>query len=81
MRKKRKNNLVIAGAIILTLFGTACNKSGTTNAYPQTTTAAVTGLQLANNARFGSILTDNNGSSLYFFANGCQWNFWLHRRL
>lgn len=59
---------MIAGAIILTMFSASCSKNSSSNPYPQPT-SAVTGVQLTANTKFGNILTDNNGSSLYFFTN------------
>jgi len=69
--KTKTTKWMIATAILFTLFGAACKKStDSSNTYQQPTiTPAVTGVQLSVDARFGNILTDNNGHSLYFFSN------------
>ncbi len=53
-------------AIVLMICFASCKKdsSSTDNAKP----APVTGVMLNSSANFGSIMTDNNGRSLYFFA-------------
>ena len=68
--KTKKTKWMIATAILFTLFGAACKKSADNSTpYPQpATTAAVTGVQVTADAKFGNILTDNNGRSLYFFS-------------
>lgn len=65
MKTKKQNRLITVLAVILVLFSTACKK----NAVVVSPVAAkVTGIQLTANTKFGSILTDNNTRSLYFFA-------------
>jgi len=65
MNTLRTKHLLIACTLLLSLFGASCKKSSD----DQTTgPIVVTGIQLTNNSKFGSIITDNNGRSLYFFA-------------
>jgi len=63
---KTKRLLILTCAVALMLFGASCSKDKSNKA---TTSTAVTGVQLTSNTTFGSILTDNNGKSLYFFAD------------
>lgn len=56
----------MAGAIVITLFIAACSKK---NDNPVNKPAEVTGVKLTTNTKFGTILTDNTGNSLYFFAD------------
>jgi predicted lipoprotein with Yx(FWY)xxD motif len=68
MKTKRQLNLIAGTAIFMVLLTAACKKGydGSNNyAAPVT----VTGIQLTANAKFGNILTDNTGRSLYFFSN------------
>jgi len=67
MKKKKILNSLIAVAISLVLLSTACSKSNTKPNMP--TPVAVTGIVLTTDAKFGNILTDNAGRSLYFFSN------------
>jgi predicted lipoprotein with Yx(FWY)xxD motif len=64
MKTQKLSYVIIASAMILTLVGTSCKKNTTTVTPP----VVVTGLQLTTNAKLGSILTDNNGKSVYFFS-------------
>jgi predicted lipoprotein with Yx(FWY)xxD motif len=65
MKLKNQNSLIIAIALLLIAFTSACKKTaGTDNANP----LVVTGVQLTANAKFGNILTDNNGKTLYSFS-------------
>jgi len=66
---KKRFDLMIATAILFTLFGSACKKSSNPSVNPPNPPVAVTGVQLSDNTKFGKILTDNKGMSLYFFAN------------
>jgi predicted lipoprotein with Yx(FWY)xxD motif len=65
MKTKRIFNSLIAVAITLVLLSTACSKSKSNAPAP----VAVTGVVLTTDAKFGDILTDNAGRSLYFFSN------------
>jgi len=66
MKTKKQTNLIAAAVICLTLFSAACKKNtDTSNPYQ---TAPVTGVKLVANAKFGNIVTDNNGRSLYFLS-------------
>jgi len=65
MKTKRIFNSLIAVAITLVLLSTACSKSKSNAPAP----VAVTGVVLTTDAKFGNILTDNAGRSLYFFSN------------
>ncbi len=49
---------------MLLIFASACKKSGS-----EEPVADKKGIQLATDAKFGSILTDKDGKSLYFFAS------------
>jgi predicted lipoprotein with Yx(FWY)xxD motif len=66
MKSKRIFNSLIAVAIALVLLSTACSKSNPKPNVP--TPVAVTGVVLTTDVKFGSILTDNAGRSLYFFS-------------
>lgn len=57
---------IMALAIVLVICFASCKKdnSSTDNNTPK----PVTGVMLNSSANFGSIMTDNNGRSLYFFA-------------
>jgi predicted lipoprotein with Yx(FWY)xxD motif len=67
--KTKKQLRVIAGvAICMTLLIAACKKNPGPS-YVQTPQATLTGVKLVANTKFGNILTDNNGRSLYFFSN------------
>lgn len=62
----KKNLLAV---VCIAMVFTACKK----NSSDQPTTTPVPnnnkGIQLATDAKFGSVLTDKNGKTLYFFAN------------
>lgn len=60
-----KRNLIAALAV-LALFTASCKKDGGTVIEP---VAEKKGLQLKVDAKFGEILTDKEGKSLYFFAS------------
>lgn len=71
----------LAGSILLS----SCSKSGdsspdTTNPYGNGGTTTTANLQLSTDATFGSVLSDANGKTLYFFAidangtSGCTGN-------
>lgn len=67
MKTRKQTNLIVAIAMIFTLFG-ACKKSADVpNVYPPAPTV-VTGVKLTATTKFGNVLTDNNGLSLYFFS-------------
>jgi predicted lipoprotein with Yx(FWY)xxD motif len=66
MNTKRSGYILIALFIITTLFTASCKKSSSDDSTDGP--AVVTGIQLSQNAKFGSILTDNNGRALYFFS-------------
>ena len=57
-----KRNLLIISCMLV-LFGTSCKKSGSDDPAIEKK-----GIQLASDARFGTVLTDQAGKSLYFFA-------------
>lgn len=65
MKTKKRYFSIIATAIIVLLLNNGCKKSNDTAA---PVAGPVTGVQLTANSKFGNILTDNNGRSLYFFA-------------
>jgi len=73
MKTTKKSNLVIATAILVTLFGAACKKGADTST-PYQAPIVVTGVKLTADAKFGNLLTDNNGRSLYFFSNDVAGN-------
>ncbi|MDB5146851.1 MAG: putative lipoprotein with conserved Yx(FWY)xxD motif [Mucilaginibacter sp.] len=62
---KTKMYLALTGSIALTLLAVSCKK----NHVNPTTPPAVTGVQLSTNSTFGSVITDNNGRSLYLFSD------------
>jgi len=71
MKTKKKFKVITGTAICMTLLIAACKKT-TGPSYVQpgpSPSTAVTGVKLAANAKFGNVLTDNNGRSLYFFSN------------
>jgi predicted lipoprotein with Yx(FWY)xxD motif len=67
MKTQKLRNALIAALAVVGLITASCKKSSTDQA--PATPAAVTGFQLTQNAKFGNILTDNNGKSLYFFSD------------
>lgn len=62
MKTIKTSRIIMAAASALLLLGTACKKSNSDSP------ASVTGVQLTANAKFGNIITDNTGRSLYFFS-------------
>ncbi|WP_299290628.1 hypothetical protein [uncultured Mucilaginibacter sp.] len=64
MKLNKQPRLATAIALVLVLFTTACKKTATSPTAP----LVVTGVQLTANDKFGNVLTDNNGKTLYFFA-------------
>ncbi|MES2275399.1 MAG: hypothetical protein V4592_05215 [Bacteroidota bacterium] len=64
MKTQKLSYLIIALVAALALFSTSCKKSYDTPSTP----LVVTGLQLTANTKLGTIITDNNGYSLYFFS-------------
>lgn len=68
MKAKIISNSVIAIAITLVLFSTACSKNSNVPP-PPPPPEKTPGVQLTSNAKFGNILTDNTGRSLYFYSN------------
>lgn len=70
MKTKRIFGSLIAIAVTLVLFSTACSKSNNSSYAPTPSPSPVApaGVQLTADAKFGNILTDNTGRSLYFFS-------------
>lgn len=64
MKILKLSYILIASATAAGLLVTSCKQSETINTTPN----VATGVQLSANARFGTILTDNTGRSLYFFS-------------
>jgi predicted lipoprotein with Yx(FWY)xxD motif len=64
MKTKNSGYRAIALFTAVILLSTACKKSDNNKPAP----VVVTGLQLTTNAKFGSVITDNNGKSVYFFS-------------
>jgi predicted lipoprotein with Yx(FWY)xxD motif len=52
-------------AMMIILLGASCKKDNTAT---DNSSKVLTGVQLSTNAKFGTLLTDNNGFSLYFFS-------------
>jgi predicted lipoprotein with Yx(FWY)xxD motif len=65
MKPQKQTVLIIAIAAILIFFNSSCKKSSITDPLAA---APVTGVQLTSNAKFGNIITDNNGKALYAFS-------------
>lgn len=65
MKTKKITHLLLVATTILTFLGASCSKDKKS----QMPAPVVTGVQLSANAKFGSIITDNLGHSLYFFAD------------
>ncbi len=65
MKTKKQNSLIAVLTVTLVLFIAACKKDVST---VSPVAAKVTGIKLTANDKFGSIITDNNGRTLYFFA-------------
>lgn len=65
MNTLKTKNLLLAGVLLFSLFCASCKKSSDDQTINPVT---VTGVQLTTNSKFGPIITDNNGRSLYFFA-------------
>lgn len=64
---KTKRILCLLTVVIIALtFLNACKKNKNDAPTPD---PVVTGVQLTNNTKFGTIITDNLGQSLYFFAD------------
>ncbi|MBL4675626.1 MAG: hypothetical protein JKY70_05400 [Mucilaginibacter sp.] len=66
MKTQRSSYVLIAAFTLLTFFTVSCKKSSPKPDPGESTT--VTGVQLTQDTKFGSILTDNKGRSLYFFG-------------
>ena len=66
MKTKKLSYAVVTALAAIMMMGTACKKSSTSEGTNQP--PAVTGLQLSTNAKFGTIITDNNGMAVYFFS-------------
>jgi len=68
MKTRKQLNVIAAAAVCVALLIASCKKTPNP-AYVQTPQTTITGIKLVANAKFGNILTDNNGRSLYFFSN------------
>jgi len=66
MKTKKLSYLAIASVLMLTLAATSCKKTETAN--PTPAPLVLTGLKLTTSANLGTVITDNNGFSLYFFS-------------
>lgn len=66
MKTKKLNYALVTALAAIVMMGIACKKSSAPEVTNQP--AAVTGLQLSSNAKFGTIITDNNGMAVYFFS-------------
>jgi predicted lipoprotein with Yx(FWY)xxD motif len=69
MKTKKLNFIIMAMAVIMVSANYSCKKSTDTPIVPP-----ATGIQLTANTKFGNILTDNNGRSLYFFSMDASGN-------
>lgn len=65
MKTQKLSYPAIAIVMLLTLAATSCKKTQTTDAPAP---LVLTGLKLTASANLGTIITDNNGFSLYFFS-------------
>lgn len=60
--------IAFMGIMIIAIISSCSKKEDSSSPYPDNGGKVPDGLQLATNATFGSILTDGNGKTLYFFA-------------
>ncbi|MBE9668790.1 hypothetical protein [Mucilaginibacter boryungensis] len=63
--KTLKSGYFLIATAMITLLSASCKKDNSVNDNPP---KVLTGVQLTTNAKFGALLTDNNGFSLYFFS-------------
>lgn len=66
MKTNQLSYTLITALAAIVVMSTACKKNSTSEGINQP--PAVTGLQLSANAKFGTIITDNNGMAVYFFS-------------
>lgn len=72
MKITMTKKITLAMLVLITLFSVACKKEkdGYGTSYPEPPKGSVlTGVKLTASATLGNVITDNNGRSLYFFAN------------
>lgn len=66
MKALKLTYFLMAAGLFVALLNSSCKKDKTADATTQP--LVITGVQLTANAKFGSVLSDNNGRSLYFFS-------------
>jgi predicted lipoprotein with Yx(FWY)xxD motif len=66
MKQKKQNFIIAASAIILIFLSTSCKKNNAADGSAPAGSAF--NVQLTTNTKFGNIMTDGAGKSLYFFS-------------
>ena len=72
MKITMTKKISLAAIVLFTFFNAACKKDKDNTPAPSPTPptgAVLTGVKITSTTTLGNVITDNNGRSLYFFAN------------